>query len=116
KVTGPRPAFLPREAGFYRLHIPGAAAAPVPLAVNVGVRELQFETLSPTQFSERIARLQPGPPAADQPAQATDGTLRSTPWWYLLAIAAVLLLIEGFYAARLTPSGKSAREQELQAA
>jgi hypothetical protein len=116
KVAGPRPAFLPREAGFYRLHIPGAAAAPVPLAVNVGVRELQFETLSAVQFSERIARVEPGEPAADQQAQATDGTLRSTPWWYLLAIVAALLLIEGFYAARLTRSGKSAREQEPQAA
>jgi len=116
KVTGPRPAFLPREAGFYRLHIPAADAEPVPLAVNVDVRELQFATLNAGEFSARIARQEPAETAADRHQLATDGTLRSSPWWYLLAIVAALLLIEGFYAARLTRTGKSAPGQEPQAA
>lgn len=116
KVSGPRPALLPREAGFYRLHVPGGAAAQVPLAVNVDERELQFESLSAARFTERIAREEPGEPAPDRQAQATDGTLRSSPWWYLLAIVAALLLIEGFYAARLTRSGNPGREREPQAA
>ena len=109
KVTGARPAFIPREAGFYRLHTPGIAAVPVPLAVNVAVRELQFEALDTEQFGERITRDRPSEPAADAHKQAPDDTFRSTPWWYLLLIVAALLLIEGFYAARLSRPGEVAR-------
>ena len=116
KVTGPQPAFLPREAGFYRLHVPGGAAESLPLAVNVDVRELQFETLSEAEFSARIARQQPAEATGDRHQQPTDGTLRSTPWWYLLAIVVALLLIEGFYSARLTRSSTSNRGQAPQTA
>ncbi|MDH3453259.1 MAG: hypothetical protein OEN20_12670, partial [Gammaproteobacteria bacterium] len=115
KVTGSRPAFVPHEAGFYRLHIPGAGAKPVPLAVNVDPRELQFETLSAEQFNKRIVRevLQERTPDPHQ--QVSDGTLRPTPWWYLLAVGVILLLSEGFYAARLTRSGQAGRSAGAQA-
>ncbi|MDH3637136.1 MAG: BatA domain-containing protein [Gammaproteobacteria bacterium] len=115
KVSGSHPAFLPSEAGFYRLHTPGVAATPVPLAVNVDPRELQFETLSAAQFIGRVSRdAQIG--TASSLEDAKRNTFTSTQWWYLLFVVTALLLIEGLYAVRLMRTGKATPKADPQAA
>lgn len=101
KVSDAQPAFVPRAAGFYRLHVPGAATR-VPLAVNVDPQELQFDSLGAEAFAARVVRTTPRQRTPDPHQLAAEGTLQPTPWWYLLAAVVVLLLSEGLYAARLT--------------
>ncbi len=101
KVSGSPPVFTPAEAGFYRVHTPGVAEEPLPLAANVEPRELQFEALSTAAFTARVAR-DPSDNAGAAPEPAPDHASLLAPWWFVLLTVATLLLFEGWYAARRT--------------
>ncbi len=109
KMVGSPPAFTPRQAGVYGLHIPGSARAPIPLAANVDPLELQLTAVSTAAFTARIAR-DALPQTQPQPRTgAEENSLPFEPWWFVLLLVTALLLAEGYYAARLThASGRAA--------
>jgi hypothetical protein len=91
-----------REAGVYQVRPSGSPGAePILLAANVAPAELDFATFDPLRL---VTALSPVTMPAGQP---TDPTLaltereqRQSLWWYVLAVAAVILAVEGALARR----------------
>lgn len=98
-------ALVPRESGMHEVRRAGAPGErPRLVAVNVPSRELEFARIDPTRLTSAVAPLPdvvgqgdaPGP--ADPASQEREQSL----WWYLLVVAAGLLVAESLLADRLS--------------
>lgn len=97
-------ALIPGEAGIHEVRPAGSPGArPRLVAVNIPGRELDLSRFDPTRLTNAVSAPGEAGPAA-QPAQA-DRTAREreqSVWWYLLLIAATLLVAESVLAHRLS--------------
>ncbi len=103
-VGGPdAPASLElREVGIYEIRPSGSpGAVPIQVAANVAPSELDFSTYDPLRL---VTALTPSGAAAVAPADPTlalvEREQRQSLWWYVLAVTAVILAVEGVLARR----------------
>ncbi len=99
---GALPVLELREAGTYEVRPSGnPGAEPVLIAANVAPAELDFATYDPLRL---VTALSPADaPAAGpvDPALAlAEREQRQSLWWYVLAVVAVILAVEGVLARR----------------
>jgi hypothetical protein len=99
------PRSLPlREHGFYEIRALGAAGGSGrTVAVNVDAAEADLAHMDPAELVAAVTRHG----AAAQAALASDATPEETEqrqalWWYLLAVAVILLAVETVVANRLS--------------
>lgn len=97
-------ALIPGEAGIYEVRPAGSPGSrPRLVAVNIPGRELDLARFDPTRLTNAVSAPGDAGPA-DQPAQV-DRQAREreqSVWWYLLLIAATLLVAESVLAHRLS--------------
>ena len=93
-----------REAGFYEVRRSGAPNERARIvAANPPARELEFASFDPLRLSGALA---PEPlvasteTAADPAVRFIDQEREQSLWWYLLVVAALVLLAEGVLASR----------------
>lgn len=99
---GALPTLELHEAGIYEVRPSGSPGAePILVAANVAPAELDFATFDPLRL---VTALTPtAAPAADStdPALAlSEREQRQSLWWYVLAVAAIILAVEGVLARR----------------
>lgn len=107
RIGGPQgeAALLPSEAGVYEVRPAGSPGSrPRLVAVNIPARELDLGRFDPIRLTnvvsdETLAGEAPGAtPVADRAAREREQSI----WWYLLLVAAGLLVAESVLAYRLT--------------
>ncbi|MDP1858551.1 MAG: hypothetical protein Q8K82_07770, partial [Gemmatimonadaceae bacterium] len=93
-----------REAGFYEVRRSGAPNERARIvAANPPAQELEFASFDPLRLSGALA---PEPlvasteTAADPAVRFIDQEREQSLWWYLLVVAALVLLAEGVLASR----------------
>ncbi|MCC6318525.1 MAG: BatA and WFA domain-containing protein [Gemmatimonadaceae bacterium] len=92
-----------REAGVYQIRPSGTPnAEPRLLAVNVAPAELDFATFDVLRLTNALApATQPASSqVADPMLQLQEREQRQSLWWYILAVVAVIFLVEGIVARR----------------
>ncbi|MBL8959660.1 MAG: hypothetical protein JNJ98_07405, partial [Gemmatimonadetes bacterium] len=99
---GALPTLELHEAGIYEVRPSGSPGAePILVAANVAPAELDFATFDPLRL---VAALSPAAVSASDPADPTlaltEREQRQSVWWYVLAVAAVILAVEGVLARR----------------
>ncbi|HEX7123801.1 MAG TPA: BatA domain-containing protein [Gemmatimonadaceae bacterium] len=98
-------ALVPREAGMHEIRRAGAPGErPRLVAVNVPARELDFSRIDPTRLTSAVAPIPETVGQADDagPADPATQEREQSLWWYLLVVAAGLLVAESLLADRLT--------------
>lgn len=93
--------FIPREPGIYEVHGTGSDRLRQPLAINVGRGESMFESATEDRITELVSR-DPIAVATSEQTEAMSHDKPDTLAWYLLALAALLLMLECLVANRLT--------------
>ncbi|MBK8248960.1 MAG: BatA and WFA domain-containing protein [Gemmatimonadetes bacterium] len=99
---GALPTLELREAGIFEVRPSGSPGAePILVAANVAPAELDFATFDPLRL---VTALTPAAVSADESADPTvalsEREQRQSVWWYVLAVAAVILAVEGVLARR----------------
>ena len=100
---GAPPALEIREAGIYEIRPSGSPGAdPQLLAANIAPAELDFATFDVLRLTNALAPAGvPTAATAPDPRQAlTDREQRQSLWWYILAVTAAILAVEGILARR----------------
>jgi hypothetical protein len=104
------PALVPSEAGIYEVRRAGSPGErPRLVAVNVPGRELDLARFDPTRLTNAVG----APAGSAEPVEAGPARDRvsrereQSIWWYLLLVAAVILVAESMLAYRLS-RGKAA--------
>jgi hypothetical protein len=99
------PALVPSEAGIYEVRPAGSPGArPRLVAVNIPGRELDLARFDPTRLTDAVSTTVE-PSAGDSSPAEVDLAQRErkqSVWWYLLLIAATLLVLESVLAHRLS--------------
>jgi hypothetical protein len=99
------PALIPIEAGIYEIRPAGAPGArPRLVAVNIPGRELDLARFDPTRLTNSVSAPVESTAGAGAPAEAdlAEREQKQSIWWYLLLIAATLLVLESVLAHRLS--------------
>ncbi|MEO6444754.1 MAG: hypothetical protein ABIZ91_14905, partial [Gemmatimonadaceae bacterium] len=95
-----------REAGFFEVRAAGAPQErPRIIAANPPSQELEFTSFDPARLSSALAaeENESAPAVAEDPVAQIEAKEREQSiWWYLLVVAALVLLAEGFLASRAT--------------
>jgi hypothetical protein len=102
-----RPGFVElEEKGFYELRKAGERANSIPLAVNVDLAESDLSRFEPvdlvTSVQHRVSDGSGG--ASGRNLTAEQKERRQNLWWYLLALALILLAAETMLGNRLSPA------------
>ena len=103
--TQGEPALIPIEAGIYEVRPAGSPGArPRLVAVNIPGRELDLARFDPTRLTHSVSAPVESTAGAGAPAEAdlTERERKQSIWWYLLLIAATLLVVESVLAYRLS--------------
>jgi hypothetical protein len=103
--TQGEPALIPIEAGIYEIRPAGAPGArPRLVAVNIPGRELDLARFDPTRLTNSVSAPVESTAGAGAPAEAdlAEREQKQSIWWYLLLIAATLLVLESVLAHRLS--------------
>jgi hypothetical protein len=91
------------EAGIYEIRPSGAPGSdPYLLAANIAPAELDFATFDVLRLTNTLApATSTTPAAATDPQQLlADREQRQSLWWYILAVTAAILAVEGILARR----------------
>ena len=100
------PALELREAGWYEVRRSGAPnERPRLLAANPAAAELEFATFDPARLMHVLTAVgdsAAGRGDADPEQRLVDREREQSIWWYLLVVAAIVLLAEGMLASRLS--------------
>ncbi len=99
------PALVPSEAGIYEVRPAGAPGArPRLVAVNIPGRELDLARFDPTRLTHSVSAAAEAPTGVGTAAEASlaERERKQSVWWYLLLIAATLLVLESVLAHRLS--------------
>ena len=92
-----------REAGIYEVRPSGTPSAePRLIAANIAPDELDFATFDVLRLTNALSPSVAGAatPGADPLMLLQDREQRQSLWWYILAVAAIILLCEGILARR----------------
>lgn len=103
-ASGPGHLAVLDEQGFYELRNPSTASGSGrPIAVNVDPRESDLTRFDPKELVAAMTA-PPAPGAPDASVAAAPGDLERTQaiWWYLLAVALVLMAAETVLSNRLS--------------
>jgi hypothetical protein len=103
--TQGEPALVPIAAGIYEIRPAGAPGArPRLVAVNIPGRELDLARFDPTRLTHSVSAPADSTASAGTPAAAdmAERERKQSVWWYLLLIAATLLVLESVLAHRLS--------------
>jgi hypothetical protein len=94
------------EQGFYELRTAGDRSATIPLAVNVNLEESDLSRFEPVELVTSVANRGTGAAGGGDPRNltATEREKRQNLWWYLLALALVLMAAETMLGNRLSPA------------
>ena len=98
-------ALVPAEAGIYEVRPAGEPGArPRLVAVNIPSRELDLARFDPTRLTHSVATVGDSNDSSSSPAQVdlAQRERKQSVWWYLLLIAATLLVAESMLAHRLS--------------
>lgn len=99
------PALIPSEAGVYEVRPAGSPGArPRLVAVNIPGRELDLGRFDPIRLTNTVDVAPPAEGPTDAPAGAdlAEREREQSTWWYLLLVAATLLVAESVLAYRLS--------------
>ena len=105
--TQGEPALIPSEAGVYEVRPAGSPGArPRLVAVNIPGRELDLSRFDPTRLTHSVSPVADTPASGTTPAEVdrAERERKQSVWWYLLLIAATLLVVESVLAHRLSRS------------
>lgn len=97
------PALIPAEAGIYEVRPAGAPGArPRLVAVNIPGRELDLARFDPTRLTHSVSTVADANQGSSSPAEAdlAQRERKQSVWWYLLLVAATLLVAESVLAHR----------------
>ena len=100
-------ALIPGEAGIYEVRPAGSPGArPRLVAVNIPGRELDLARFDPTRLTHSVSTVAEPLSGSSSPAEAdlAQRERKQSIWWYLLLIAATLLVLESVLAHRLSRS------------
>ena len=98
-------ALIPGEAGIYEIRPAGAPGArPRLVAVNIPGRELDLARFDPTRLTQSVSAPADSSARTGTPAEAdlAERERKQSVWWYLLLIAATLLVSESVLAHRFS--------------
>ena len=103
--TQGEPALVPIEAGIYEVRPAGSPGArPRLVAVNIPGRELDLARFDPTRLTHAVSTTVESSEGGSSPAEVdlAQRERKQSVWWYLLVIAATLLVVESVLAHRLS--------------
>jgi hypothetical protein len=103
--TQGEPALVPAEAGIYEVRPAGTPGArPRLVAVNIPGRELDLARFDPTRLTHAVSTTVEASDGGSSPAEVdlAQRERKQSIWWYLLVIAATLLVVESVLAHRLS--------------
>ena len=103
--TQGEPALIPSEAGVYEVRPAGEPGArPRLVAVNIPGRELDLARFDPTRLTHAVSTTVEASDGDSSPAEVdlAQRERKQSVWWYLLVIAATLLVVESVLAHRLS--------------
>jgi hypothetical protein len=103
--TQGEPALVPAEAGIYEVRPAGEPGArPRLVAVNIPSRELDLARFDPTRLTHSVSTVAEANDSGSSPAQVdlAQRERKQSVWWYLLLVAATLLVAESVLAHRLS--------------
>jgi hypothetical protein len=103
--TQGEPALVPSEAGIYEVRPAGEPGArPRLVAVNIPGRELDLARFDPTRLTHAVSTTVEASAGDSSPAgvDLAQTERKQSIWWYLLVIAATLLVVESVLAHRLS--------------
>jgi hypothetical protein len=100
-----RPGFAElEEQGFYELRRAGDRADAIPLAANVNVTESDLSRFDPTDLVTSVQKRVSDGSGSGRFLSAEQKEKRQNMWWYLLALALLLLAGETMLGNRLSPA------------
>src|SRR5688572_10005552 len=98
-------ALVPAEAGIYEVRPAGEPGArPRLVAVNIPGRELDLSRFDPTRLTHSVSTVGDSIDSGSSPAEVdlAQRERKQSVWWYLLLLAATLLVAESMLAHRLS--------------
>ena len=103
RLSGNKPFYSPELPGFHELHQVSLEHSSLPMAVNVNRVESNLAIVSPEEFYAAVLR--PNNIGSEVNQETTLNRSRSNgnsiAWWFILMLAALLLLTEALFANRL---------------
>jgi hypothetical protein len=89
------------ESGVWEVRPSGSPGAqPAYVAANVDPAELDFATFDVLRLTNALAPASPPEQTEDAQLTLTEREQRQSLWWYVLAVAVIILMVEGVLARR----------------